>query len=108
MHATWSDPWLYIVVIIDFYVVPSAIQDTGSGIVLMLIVMTLVLFVTSIAYGLRRGRRYQYPIIVVLLFIPTIFIFCNASSWFRIISCGIIAALGNAFGSLLTCIFRKE
>lgn len=108
MRATWSNIWFYIVVIVDFYVVPLVMRDTGSAMVLMLIVMPLVLFVTSLAYGLRRGWRYQYPIIVALLFVPTLFIFYNSSALIYIIVYGVIALLGDVFGYLLARLFRKQ
>ncbi|NMM94371.1 hypothetical protein [Bifidobacterium oedipodis] len=108
MRATWFDLWCYIVVIIDFYALPLVMRDTGSAVVLMLIAMPLVLFATSVAYGLRHGWRYQYPIIVALLFVPTIFIFYNSSALIYIIVYGIIAVLGDAFGHILVPLFRKE
>ena len=38
----------YIVLLADFYVIPCLIKDTGSGMIVMLMIVPLVCLVTSI------------------------------------------------------------
>ncbi|HBI71561.1 MAG TPA: hypothetical protein DDY59_00010 [Lachnospiraceae bacterium] len=58
---------------------PIAIRDTGSAMAVMLMFI---------------------PVIIALLFFPTIFIFYNSTAWVYIIAYGVIAAIGNFIGKL--------
>lgn len=85
----------YAVLILDFYLLPALIVDTGSAMFLMLLVMPAVCLVTSVIYGLKNGFRYWYGIAAAVLFIPSIFLFYNESAWIYSIIYGVIAFLGN-------------
>ena len=71
--------WVYyFIIFITFYLIPILIQDTGSGMFILLIVIPLITLITSIIYGLRNVFDFIYPLIVAILFIPTLFIYYNA------------------------------
>ena len=54
----------YILLIIDFYVIPWLIKDTGSAMIVMLMIIPLICLVTSIFYGIRNGFNFWYILIV--------------------------------------------
>lgn len=85
----------YILLIMDFYVIPLLIKNTGSGMIVMLSIIPLICLVTSIFYGLRNGFDFWYILIVAFIFTPSIFMFYNSTAWVYIVVYTIVALLGN-------------
>ena len=85
----------YILLIIDFYVIPCFIKDTGSAMIIMLMIIPLICLVTSIFYGIRNGFDFLYILIVAIIFMPSIFMFYNSTAWVYIVGYTVIALLGN-------------
>ena len=46
-----------IVIILAFYALPVLINDTGSGIFFLLILIPIICFITSIIYGIRHSFK---------------------------------------------------
>lgn len=94
--------WVYyFIIFITFYLIPILIQDTGSGMFILLIVIPLITLITSIIYGLRNVFNFIYPLIVAILFIPTLFIYYNDSAWTYILVYSMIAVIGELLGKTL-------
>lgn len=92
----------YVVVIIfAFYVLPLLIQDTGSGMLILLIGIPMICFIVSFIYGIKNSFNWLFSLLVMLLFVPTIFIFYNESASIYTLVYGIISIIGNFIGSLL-------
>lgn len=89
-----------IVILLDFYLLPLLIIDTGTAIILLLAVIPLICFCISILYGIKNSFNALYAIIVAVLFAPSIFIFYNTSAWVYIIAYGVLALIGNAIGMI--------
>lgn len=85
----------YFLLLVDFYIIPWLIKDTGSAMILMLVIMPLICFITSIFYGMRNGLDVWYILSVAMIFTPSIFIFYNSSAWVYIVGYAVIALLGN-------------
>lgn len=94
----------YFVLGIAFYGIPWGIKDTGSGIVILLIIIPVICFLTSVMYGVTNGFNPWYALFAALIFTPSIFIFYNSTAWIYAIVYGVIAALGN----LTALPFRKR
>jgi len=90
-------PYL-IVLVVDFYLLPVAAQNTGAAMLLMLCVMHLVALVIGVAYGLRSGFSLLLSLMALILFIPTIFIYYNASAWVYPLFYALIVLVGNCIG----------
>ena len=91
--------WIYyLIIFIAFYLVPILIKDTGSGMFILLIVIPLITLITSIIYGLRNTFDFIYPLIVAILFIPTLFIYYNTSALVYVIAYSMIAVIGELLG----------
>ncbi|WP_195282132.1 hypothetical protein [Harryflintia acetispora] len=85
---------------IDFYILPLLIRDTGSAMLLMLVVIPLLCFACAAAYGGRHGFHPLFALAVAVLFVPSIFLYYNPSAWMYSVGYGIVSLLGNALGSL--------
>ena len=85
----------YILLFIDFYIIPRFIKDTGSAVIVMLMIIPLICLITSVFYGIRNGFDFWYILIAALLFIPSIFLFYNASAWVYTAGYAAVAILGN-------------
>lgn len=95
----------YLLTIIGmFYLLPSLMKDTGSAIIILLILMPLGCFLTSLAYGVKNSFSWPYPIFVMLIFLPSIFIFYNESAMVYVFVYGLISLLGSFVGDR---VFRK-
>ena len=73
-----------------FYLLPTLMIDTGSAMIILLILMPLGCFLTSLAYGVKNSFSWLYPIFVMLVFIPSIFIFYNESAFVYVFAYGVI------------------
>ena len=71
---------------------PDAIRDTSIS------------FACAVAYGFRLGFDFIFPVIAMILFAPTIFIYYNSSAWPYVIAYGVIAFVGMVIGR----IFHKK
>lgn len=100
--------WLIYVLILllDFYALPLLIRDTGSAMLLMLILIPLISLLASFVFGLKFGFSVIPAAITAVLFLPSIFLFYNPSAWVYSIGYGLAALLGTFIGSL--CRKRKE
>lgn len=92
-------PYL-LVNVIAFYILPMIIQDTGSAMLVLLIVIPLICLVTAIVFGIKKSFNWIYPLAVALLFAPTVFLFYNESAAIYIVAYGIIALVGNLIGKI--------
>lgn len=95
-------PYL-IVNIIAFYLLPIVIKDTSSAMAVMLIGIPFICLLTAIIYGIKNPFNLIYPLIVAILFVPTISIYYNSTASAYIVGYGIIAIVGNLIGKS----FRK-
>ena len=92
-------PIVYMIaLVINFYVCPLAIRDTGSGIFMLLFVMPFITFGCSVVYGILQGFQIFLPVIVAVLFTPTLFIFYNESAWVYIVAYAVVSLVGNGIG----------
>lgn len=94
---------ILIIQLIIYYLFPLTAGPTD--VMGMIIILIMSVFILSIIIGAlsKEKFKYLYPIIVAILFIPSIFIYYNESAlihalWYLIISC---------IGLLIGVIFKK-
>lgn len=95
---------IYLLLAADFYLLPCFISDTGSAMLLLLVLMPVVCFSLSVWYGMKNGATLFYPLAVAVLFVPSIFLFYNSSAWVYAVAYGVAALLGE----LAALPFRKR
>lgn len=93
-------PYL-IVNAIAFYILPVLIIDTGSGMFILLFMFPLICFITSLLYGAKHSFNLIYPLVIGLLFAPTVFIFYNSSAGIYIVIYASVSLTGNFIGIFL-------
>lgn len=82
----------------DFYLPPLLARDTGAAMLLMLCVMPLTAFITALACGMRRGFSPLLPAAAFVLFLPTVFLYYNASAWVYAAVYAVVVLAGNGAG----------
>ena len=95
-----------IIIVLAFYGLPFI--DRESGMLTLLILVPLVCFFVAFVYGLKHSFTLVYSILVMALFIPTIFIFYNETASFYIGAYGLISIIGNLLGSLIRKIINRS
>lgn len=85
----------YLLLLIDFYIIPWVIKDTGGAMIVMLVIIPLICLITSVFYGIRNGFDFLYILSVAIIFTPSIFIFYNSSAWVYAVGYAVIALFGN-------------
>ena len=98
-------PYLLIIVL-AFYGFPFINRE--SGMLILLILFPLVCFLVALVYGVKQSFSLVYSILVMALFIPTIFIFYNETASFYIGIYGVISLVGNLLGSFIRKIYNRK
>ena len=98
-----SFPYLFIMVL-AFYGFPFI--DEESGMLTLLILFPIVCFLVALVYGVKHSFSLVYSIIVMALFIPTIFIFYNETASIYVGLYGVISIVGNLLGSFVKKYFK--
>lgn len=99
MKQKWMAGMPYLIVFaLDFYLLPLLAQETGTAMLLMLCVMPLTALITAVIFGLRRGFCPLLPIAAFLLFLPSVFLYYNASAWVYAPAYAVFVLLGMGIG----------
>ncbi len=88
-----------LIITLTFYGLP--LIDRESEMLVLCILFPLVCFLSAIVYGIKYLFSLVYSILVMLLFIPTIFIFYNETASIYIGVYGVISLVGNLLGSFI-------
>lgn len=94
-----SLPYL-LVLLLDFYLLPLLIGDTGAAMLYLLFVIPIIVLITSLAYGMIRGFDLLLPSAAVLLFLPTIWLYYNESAVVYLLFYAAASLSGLAVGRL--------
>ena len=92
---------IFMLLLFMFYIFPLFAGPTDAmGMVLLIIVSTLLL---SIIIGSisKEKIKYLYPIIVAILFIPSVFIFYNESALIHSVWYLVVSSIGLLVGTII-------
>ena len=92
-------PYLVVNAVV-FYLSPLLIVDTGSAMILLLIIVPAACLVTAVVFGARQAFWRLYPVAVAVLFLPTLLLFYNSTAAPYALWYGLTALVGMALGSL--------
>jgi Ca2+/Na+ antiporter len=90
-------PYL-LVSAIAFNIIPLFGQSTGIYMMILLVVLPFICFITALVYGLKQGWNLLYPIMIGILFAPTVFLFYNSSAWIYCFGYSFLALVGVYLG----------
>ena len=96
---------IFLLQICIFYILPIFAGPTDAmGLVLLIILTTLIL---SIILGIisRNKIKYYYPLLIALIFIPTIWIYYNESALIHSLWYLIISTIGLLIGTIINKIY---
>ena len=100
-------PYL-LIIILCFYLLPLFMNDTGSGMLLLLFIFPIVVGLTSGIYGYKIQKiDLMYTSLIILLFIPVIFIYLNSSAFIYVLIYSVISILLNIIGKKLNINNKK-
>lgn len=87
--------------LIAFYLLPLLMKDSGSAMIILMFAIPAITFVTAISCVKKTSFDMLYPILVMVIFAPSIFIFYNESATIYIFIYGAISLMGLFVGSRL-------
>ena len=93
-------PYL-LIIIFAFYILPLLIKDTGSGMLILLIGIPIICFIVSFIYGIKNSFNWLFSILIMMLFVPSIFIYYNESATIYVLVYGIISIIAQFLGNML-------
>ena len=81
-----------------FYLLPLAGRDTGSFILILLVLIPLICLFTAVVFAFRHGLVWWYFLLIGGMFLPSIPLYYNSSAVFYACFFGVIALLGSLAG----------
>ena len=90
-----------------FYLYPLfAIKIDPIGMVLIMLFVTILL---SLIIGIisNKKMKYLYPLVISLLFIPSVFIYYNESALVHSLWYFVVSLFGLFFGIIVSKIFKR-
>lgn len=84
-----------------FYLLPMLAKNTLSAMIILAILIPVVCFVLALVGGLRGALKPMFSVIVGLMFLPSVFIFLNASALIYCFAYGLLFLLGSFVGAAI-------
>ena len=94
---------LTLTLFIAMPMIANAVGSMNFLSVILLIGFPLLCLICGILCGRENGLHLHYPILVALLFLPTIFLFYDSSVWPFWVTYIMIAFIGVAIGYFIQC-----
>lgn len=91
----WS---FLLIIIISFYLLPLIIKDTGAGMLVLLVALPIISLICSLIYGLKNGFRPLFSILLMVLYIPSVFLIYNSSAMIYALIYGVLSLIGMYIG----------
>ena len=98
---------ILLIQIFMFYIFPLFAGPTDAMGMVFLIITSV--FITAILISIisKNKVRYFYPIIISLLFIPSVFIYYNESALVHALWYLVISTIGLSIGTIIKIMIRK-
>lgn len=91
----WS---FLLIIIISFYLLPLMIRDTGAGMLILLIALPVISLICSLIYGLKNGFQPLFSILLMVLYVPSVFLIYNSSAMIYALIYGVLSFVGMFIG----------
>lgn len=91
----WS---FLLIMIISYYLLPLMVKDTGSGMVVLLVALPIISLICALIYGLKNGFQPLFSILLMVLFIPSVFLLYNSSAMIYAFLYGGLSFVGMFLG----------
>lgn len=108
MKKYFKEIAILIAQLLMFYVFPLTAGPTDAmGMVFLIIVATFVLAIIMGSVS-KKKAKYVYPLLVSVLFIPSVFIYYNESALIHSIWYLVISSVGLLIGALMQYFFSRK
>ena len=91
-----------------FYIFPLFAGPTDAMGMVFLIWLSVLILSTIIASISKEKIKYLYPIIIAILFIPSVFIYYNESALIHSIWYLVVSYFGLSIGTIIYIIINKK
>lgn len=99
---------IYVLQLFMFYIFPLFAGPTDMmGMVLLIIISTFVLSVIMGSIS-KEKIKYLYPIIVAVIFIPTVMLYYNLSALIHSVWYLVVSAIGLFIGTIIYKLIQKK
>ena len=106
MKKFWKEILILIIQLFLFYIVPLFKGVAEMGLVLLLIVGTFILSIIISSVS-KEKVKYYYPLVVSILFIPSIFIYYNETALIHIVWYFVDSLIGLVMGTIIYKLTNK-
>lgn len=107
MKKVWKEIIIFLIQLFMFYIFPLFAGPLDAmGMVFLILVVTFILSIV-IASVSKEKWKYFYPIIVSIIFIPSVFIYYNDSALIHVVWYFIDSAAGLLIGTIIYKIINK-
>lgn len=108
MKRFFKEIIILVIQLFMFYIFPLFAGPTDAmGMVVIILFSTFILSII-IASISKQKTKYLYPIVVAILFIPSVFIYYNESALIHSIWYLVDAAIGIVIGTIINKLTRNE
>jgi len=99
---------ILILQLLVFYILPLFAGPTDAMGVVFLIILSV--FILSLILGTISNQKikYIYPLVISILFIPSVFIYYNESALVHAVWYFVISYIGLLIGSIINLIINKK
>ena len=108
MKRFFKEIIILLIQLFMFYIFPLFAGPTDAMGMVVIILFTTFILSIIIASVSKENMKYLYPIVVAILFIPSIFIYYNESALVHSIWYLIDATIGTVIGSIINKLTNKK
>lgn len=108
MRKIWKEITILLIQLFMFYIFPLFAGPTDiMGMVFLILVSTFILAIIFASIS-KKKWKYIYPIIISILFIPTVFIYYNSSALIHAVWYLVDSGIGFLIGLIIYKITNKK
>jgi len=99
---------ILIIQLLVFYLLPLFAGPTDAMGMVFLIIISVFILGLTIGTISNQKIKYLYPLIISILFIPSVFIYYNESALVHAVWYFVISYIGLLIGSIINLIVNKK
>lgn len=99
---------ILIIQLLVFYLLPLFAGPTDAMGMVFLIILSVFILGSILGIISNQKIKYLYPLVISILFIPSVFIYYNESALVHIVWYFIISYIGILIGSIINLIINRK